>query len=109
MLNYNTFLGRQGQAFVYERTKTGLMFFQLTLATINFIFPFNTFNIHSLILFNRSLLLFEMMAFLNLGYAVLSTCKCDNWIVSLLLAQVVGRKNMTGFSSGNMWVRKRSL
>jgi hypothetical protein len=34
VLDYDPFLGRQGQTLVYERARTGLVFLQLTLATI---------------------------------------------------------------------------
>jgi hypothetical protein len=76
MLNYDTLIGRQMQTFVYERAKTGLMFLNLRLLqSLNFILPFNTFIIHSLILFNRPLLPFKIKAFLNFGLAVLRTCR----------------------------------
>jgi hypothetical protein len=71
MLNYDTLLGRQRQAFVYERTKTELIFFNLRwLKSLKFILPFNQFNTHSLILFSRSLLQFDMKPFLNFELAV---------------------------------------
>jgi hypothetical protein len=53
-----------------------LYFFNLgLLQSLSFVFSFNTFNIHSLMLFTKSLLQFEMIDFRNLGQADLSSCR----------------------------------
>jgi hypothetical protein len=53
-----------------------LHFFNLRLVeSFNIIFPFNTFNIHSLMSSNIRLSQFEIIPFLSFGLAVLSTCR----------------------------------
>ena len=70
------FFAGKGQRLSMSERRLDLCFVNLRLAQLlNCIFPFNPFNTHSLMLFSRSLLQFEMIALRNLGLAVLSTSR----------------------------------
>ena len=73
-LDYDPFAVKDKRLWASER-RFDLCFFNLRLVqSLNRIFLFNTFNMHSLMLFSRAVLQFEI-ALRNLGPAVLSTCR----------------------------------